>query len=323
MRSLLPCLILLVLVPFVPAQNAAQIQQSTQIATQAAQQATQISIQAAQQANQQAMRDTQQASQNAATAAQQASATRCSDCFARAPRFSMKSGTYSVPFTVTITADRNAAIYYTLDGWTPTRNSEKYTGPFEIDSTVMVQAIAISPRGSFSRVTTADYKLPDTDSSSIYPGLPPVEIPNAVSSGRPVIPKDTAIPLVFAAGVNSRTARIGDMVALALAQDILSDGVVLLPKGTPSTATITWIDKPKVMGVPAEIFFKADSIQAQGSTIMLRGSAAKQGKDQEKKAAALTVAVPAGLFVHGKDAEIEQGARFTAYVDADTALPAQ
>ena len=31
--------------------------------------------------------------------------------------------------------------------------------------------------------------------------------------------------------------------------------------------------------------------------------------------------VPAGVFVHGKDAEIKQGASFTAFVDADTLLP--
>lgn len=321
MRSLFFGLILLEMVPFAAAQNAAQILQSAQIAaqaSQAAQQASQMATQAAQRANQQAMQDAQQANQSA----RQASANTCHDCV-RIPRLSMKSGTYSVPFTVTITSSRNAAIYYTLDGWTPTFNSPKYTGPIEIDSTATLQAVAVSPRGFFSRVTIADYKLPSGNSASVYPGLPPVEIPNAISSGKTVIPKDTAIPLVFAARVKAKTAKVGDKLELALAQDLTSDGVVLLRKGTPSTATITEIDQPKVMGVPGEIFFKAESIQAQGATILLRGSAAKQGKDQENKAAALMVPVPGGLFVRGKEAEIEQGALFTAYVDADTALPGQ
>jgi hypothetical protein len=30
--------------------------------------------------------------------------------------------------------------------------------------------------------------------------------------------------------------------------------------------------------------------------------------------------VPVGVFVHGKDAEIKQGASFTAFVDADTLI---
>lgn len=319
MRSLFFCPILLVMVPFLQAQNATQIQQSTQIAVQTAQQASQTAAQSAQQANEQATRDAQQANQNA----QQAAINHCSDCAARTPRFSMKSGTYSVPFTVTITSDHKSAIYYTLDGWTPTLNSEKYTGPIEIDSTMTLQAVAISPRGFSSRVTTADYKLPDTDSVSVYPGLPPVEIPSAASSGRLVIPKGTAIPLVFVAAVDSKTARVGDKLTLALAQDITSDGVILLRKGTPSIAVITDINNPKGMGIPGEIFFTADSIQADGTAIKLRGSAAKQGEDHAKKAAALTVGVPAGIFIHGKDAEIKQGALFTAYVDADTVLPAR
>jgi hypothetical protein len=32
----------------------------------------------------------------------------------------------------------------------------------------------------------------------------------------------------------------------------------------------------------------------------------------------MAVPVPVALFVHGKDAEIKQGATFTAFVDADT-----
>jgi len=307
MRSLFFSLILTGMGPFLQAQNTAQIQQSIQ----AAQQANQIAAQAAQQANEQSMRASQQANQNANAAAQQASMNRCRDCVARTPRFSMKSGIYSVPFTVTITADRNASIYYTLDGWTPTFNSEKYAGPIEIESTMTLQAIAISPRGMASRVTVADYKLPNGEPVSVFPGLPPVEIPNAASSGRPVIPKGTAVPLAFVSAVNSKTARAGDKLALALAQDVTSDGVVLLNKGTPSIATITEIDTPKAMGVPGEIFFKADYIQADGATIKLHGSAAKQGQNQE------------GIFVHGKDAEIQQGALFTAYVDTDTQLTGQ
>jgi hypothetical protein len=315
MRSLFFSLILAGMGPSLQAQNTAQIQQSTQSAVQAAQQANRASVRATQQANGQAVRDSQQAGQNAAATQQ-----RCRDCAARTPRFSMKSGTYSAPFTVTITADRNAAIYYTLDGWTPTFDSEKYNGPIEVESTITLQAIAISPRGVVSRVTIADFKLPDGEPMSVFPGLPPVEIPNAASSGRPVIPKGTPVPLAFVSPVNSKTARVGDKLALVLAQDVTSDGVVLLNKGTPSIATITEIDTPKAMGVPAEIFFKADYIQADGTAIKLHGSAAKQGQDQEGKAAAHAVVVPGGLFVHGKDAEIHQGAVFTAYVDTDTPL---
>jgi hypothetical protein len=68
--------------------------------------------------------------------------------------------------------------------------------------------------------------------------------------------------------------------------------------------------------------FQVDYLQAGDTLIKLRGTAAKEGHDKEAKAAALmAVPVPVALFVHGKDAEIKQGATFTAFVDADTFLP--
>lgn len=290
------------------AQQAQQIQQQVQIATQAAQQA-----------NQQAMRDAQQASQNAAQAS--SAAHPCPGCVSRSPHFSRKSGTYSSPIQVTIKADRTAAIYYTLDGWTPTRSSELYTRPIDIDSTAKLQAIAVSPRGLVSQVTFAEYHLPNAQSNSVYPGTPPVEIPGAASApGKIVIPKGIALPLVFASDVNAKDAKVGDKLSLTLAQDVISDGVILLTKGTLSFATVTEVDKPRVMGIPGEIFFQADSIQMGSETIKLNGSAAKQGVGDETKAALLNLGAPIGFFVHGQDAKIKQGAVFTAYVAEDTSL---
>ena len=75
-------------------------------------------------------------------------------------------------------------------------------------------------------------------------------------------------------------------------------------------------------GAPGEVFFQLDSLQAGSVLIRLRGGAAKEGQDKVGKAVGLMFVpvVPAGLFVHGKDAEIKRGASFTAFVDADTLL---
>jgi hypothetical protein len=37
------------------------------------------------------------------------------------PRFSVKPGTYATPLTVKIKAPRATTVYFTTDGWTPTR----------------------------------------------------------------------------------------------------------------------------------------------------------------------------------------------------------
>lgn len=67
-----------------------------------------------------------------------------------------------VPFandkTLSITAEKNAAIYYTLDGTIPANTSKKYAGPLLVNHSLIVKAIAIRKDGQQSFVTTAVYK---------------------------------------------------------------------------------------------------------------------------------------------------------------------
>src|SRR5437667_1345575 len=198
---------------------------------QAAQQATQ----AAQQANDQAIRDAQLATQSAHQQSMQN--TQCYRCSAATPKFSVKPGTYSSAVTVKIRdASRGAVIYYTTDGWTPTAASTRYTGPITIDSTTSLQAIAISPYGGRSRVATAVYTLNGVPPTPAAPQSGPVG-PNpaaaASASAKVLLAKGTAVPLVFASDVNSKTADVGDKIPLTLAQDLKAWGLGTAKRGTP------------------------------------------------------------------------------------------
>jgi hypothetical protein len=293
---------------------------------QAAQQATQqASQQASQQAIQQSQMASQQASQAMETAQQQAMAnSRTQRYRASSPKFSVKPGTYASSVTVNIKdSNRDAVIYYTTDGWTPTAASTQYTGPITIQSTTTLQAIAIQPRLARSRVATAVYTLNGVSAAQAVSAAP-VAMAGTASSAKLLLAEGTAVPLVFASDLSSQTAGVGDKISLTLAQDLKAGDVVLVKKGTTSIATVIEVDKPRMAGIPGEIFFQAESLQADGTVIKLRGTAAKEGQDKEAKAAGLIIAipvVPAGLFVHGKNAEIKQGELFTALVAADTLLP--
>jgi hypothetical protein len=302
-----------------------------QAAQQATQQATQIATQAAQQANDQMMRDSQQASQAAQNAQQSAqTASACYRCGAATPKFSVKSGNYSSAVTVKLKdRTRRAVIYFTTDGWTPTADSTRYIGPITIDSTTTLQAIAISPYGGRSRIATAVYTL-----NGVPPTAPvaqtAVAAPSAGSnsaaapsaSAKLLLARGTAVPFVFAGDVSSKTADVGDKIPLTLAEDLKVGEVVVVKKGTLAVATVTEVDNTGMGGAPGEVFFQVDSLQADSVLIKLHGGAAKEGQDKVGKAMGLMFVpvVPAGLFVHGKDAEIKQGASFTAFVDADTLL---
>ena len=73
-------------------------------------------------------------------------------CFlTESPKFSVKPGKYNEPRTVKITnSTAGATIYDTTDGWTPTAESQRYTGPIKVSSTTKLRAIAISPRDAGS-----------------------------------------------------------------------------------------------------------------------------------------------------------------------------
>jgi hypothetical protein len=321
MRVFLTCLALTLVSAYSQAQDPG---------TQAAQQAAQVSTQITRQTNEQAIRDVQLANQNAMIAHQQATQNSRSSQYVAAPKLSIKTGTYSSPVTVTITADRNAAIYYTTDGWTPTADSARYVGPITIDSTTSLQAIAISQDGARSRVTEAVYMLsggipPNAQAVTTIPTPAPGVASNAATAAsaslKLLIVRGTAVPLVFASDVNSKTAHAGDKISLTLAQDLKAGGVIVARKGTSSVGTITEVDPRHIMGVPGELFFTVDYLKVGETVIKLRGAAAKQGPDQQEKAADLMMApLPIGVFIHGKDAEIKQGTPFTAVIAEDTVL---
>src|ERR1700722_12378934 len=322
MRAFLTCLTMALLAACARAQDPGM---------QAAQMATQQAMMASQQATQQALSDMQMANQNALNAQQQAIAnSQFLQCSVATPKFSVASGTYPSAVTVRINSSRGAAIYYTIDGWTPTTASARYFGPITIASTTTLQAIALSRCAGRSRVGAAVYRLTGVAAAPPQgPGLHSLaaSISNAAAaataSGKLLLAEGTAVPLVFASDVNSKTAHVGDKIALTLAQDLKAGDVVVAKKGTPCVATVTEVDTPHVLGRPGEVIFKADYLQAEGTVIKLRGTAAKEGEDEATKAATLMVIpLPLGLLVHGKDAEIQPGAKFTAFVDANAVLPA-
>ena len=287
---------------------------------------------AAQQANEEAMRNAQQASQNAQQAMQNAQAATLQEGVGNVPRprFSVKPGAYAAPLTVKIKAPRETTVYYTTDGWTPTKDSTRYTGPITVDSTTTIQAIAVYNGLWHSIPASATYTVRQDKGSSLTRPEPVAltygtapSVPPSQATVNRVLPQGTPVHLVFASDLSSKKADVGDKIPLTLADDLKVGDVVLVKKGAPAVATVTDADGTHILGVPGEIAFEAESLNVDGVLVKLRGGAARLGRDREGGAAVSALFVPvAGLFlVHGHDAEIQRGASFVATVSEDTPLP--
>ncbi|MBR5654168.1 MAG: chitobiase/beta-hexosaminidase C-terminal domain-containing protein [Prevotella sp.] len=79
---------------------------------------------------------------------------------ANTPTITPEGGIFTEPVQVTIASDQsNASIYYTLDGTDPTDESTAYTGPFMLNETTTVKAIAYIGETP-SNVTSATFTFP-------------------------------------------------------------------------------------------------------------------------------------------------------------------
>lgn len=240
------------------------------------------------------------------------------------PRFSIKPGSYSAPIVVSLSdRTRGAIVFYTTDGWTPTSNSTRYLGPIAVDRTTTVQAIALVPNCSISKVATATYELPSAPQPAPDAELLPV-LPN--SHGGLALRTDAEIPLVFASPVDSRTAQVGDGIALTLSTDLKIGNTLLAPKGTPAAGRVIQVDRSGVGDAAGEIQFQVESLNVNGTKIPLHAVDALAGPDVARASMTTFGAITTGgislLFVHGKDARISAGAPLTATMLAGTQLPA-
>lgn len=79
---------------------------------------------------------------------------------AATPTFSLATGTYAGPQSVTISdTTTQAVIYYTTDGSTPTTASTVYTGPISVGSNMTIQAMATALGKTPSAVASATYTI--------------------------------------------------------------------------------------------------------------------------------------------------------------------
>ncbi len=144
-----------------------------------------------------------------------------------------------------------------------------------------------------------------------------------------VLEDGTPIKLVLGETISSADAVVGQLVSFEVVEDILVDGVVVVPKGGTAWATVTAAQAKRRMARGGKLDLNVDKVRlVDGSKTLL--SAVKNTKGGGHTGAmtgaivatSLIVwpAAPFFLFMHGKDITIPKGTAITAFVQGDDVL---
>ena len=113
---------------------------------------------------------------------------------------------------------------------------------------------------------------------------------------------------------SSKKLREGDTVLMHSLFDVMHNGVVVIPKGTPARATVTWRTGKGAFGKSAKMELTFNELtMANGQKLGLSGVHRQEGAGNTGAAVGAVVAVGVfGAFVTGKSAIVPVGQQLTA-----------
>ncbi len=146
-----------------------------------------------------------------------------------------------------------------------------------------------------------------------------------------VLKKGTDVHLVFDAPLRSETAKPGDTVRLHVETPVQVDGKTVIAAGTPTTGTVTKVNKRGHYGVNARIQLKISPIRTVDGKRAPVGFHTKgqEVSNRTGEAAGATIGgaailgplgLAAGYFIVGKKVHIKPGDKTTVTVDKDMSV---
>jgi hypothetical protein len=128
----------------------------------------------------------------------------------------------------------------------------------------------------------------------------------------------TPVPLVTAAPLSSKTHAKGDMVELRTAADVLVDGVVAVPAGTPVTGQVVESRGTGGMGTTGHLAIRPLYITSGARIVRLAGAAKGSGRTGADTVLGMVLLTP---LLSGRSAVIPAGTAIDAVVEKSVALP--
>jgi hypothetical protein len=171
---------------------------------------------------------------------------------------------------------------------------------------------------------------PGSAKASADPNTASTRVPTAVIPAI-VLEDGTPVHLVLDENLSSATATTGQTVEFEVVDDIVVNGLVVIPRSSTAWATVTEAEHKRHLGRPGKLDLNIDKVRlADGEKVLLRAVKDVQGGGHTGAMTGAIVATslivwpaaPFFLFMHGKDITIPKGTQITAFVQGDVRLQA-
>lgn len=126
-----------------------------------------------------------------------------------------------------------------------------------------------------------------------------------------VLPADTVIQVTAVNDITSMHMKVGDKQQLQVATDVAQNGVIVIPRGAPVEATISYRTGKGIGGKSAKFELTFENVTVRGTSYALKGKWRQEGRGN-------TVGALLGsIIITGKSAVMMSG----QIVNAFTAAP--
>jgi hypothetical protein len=164
----------------------------------------------------------------------------------------------------------------------------------------------------------------DAPAAETPPAAAPVAEVAAVPAPAPVVqlgtvlPRGTMVRLMVTKEVNSRDHKAGHRFKLRVDEDVLVDGVKLIPNGAIAWGEVTDVRATGGVGKSGKINARLLYVEAQGRQIPLQGERQDKGSGGGAQTAVSVLAFgPFGLLMKGNNATLKAGEILNGYTVAD------
>jgi hypothetical protein len=143
---------------------------------------------------------------------------------------------------------------------------------------------------------------------------------------RGILQEGTPVRVQLLQSVSSASAHLGERVNFRTVEDVLINGTVVIPKGSPVAGNLTEASRRGHMGKSGKLNINIDYVRLpDGGELALRGVEGAKGSGHTRAVAGATIAAglicwpaaPVLLLIHGKNAVIPAGQQAIVYTDSD------